>query len=205
MADNGKVTRGHGLLEGFLSRWRARMANKKIPERLRGGRILDIGCGAFPRFLTRVDFSEKYGVDQNPTNQEALVDLDGRPITVLVHDIQSGNALPFEKEYFSVITMLAVVEHLDPNALAKRIADIREHLQPGGRLILTTPAGWTHGLLKMMSRVGLVSREEIEEHEFQYSAKELRDVMLQGGFQQDEVKTGFFEMFMNIWCVCEKR
>ena len=204
MADSSNVTRGHGLLEGFLSRQRARVADKRISSHLRSGRLLDIGCGAFPHFLTHTTFAEKYGIDQNPIGPEDPVDLEGRPIRVILHDIQADTGLPFEEDFFAVITMLAVVEHLDPKTLSARIAELRQLLQPGGRLILTTPAGWTHGLLKGMSRVGLVSREEIDEHEFQYSAAQLREVMLRGGFQDDQISIGFFELFMNIWCVCEK-
>lgn len=205
MEGGSKVTRGHGLLEGFLSRWRAGVADSKIPDELRKGRLLDIGCGSFPYFMTHVEFAEKHGVDQLSIQLEELVDLKGRPINFMHHDIQSGNGLPYEKEYFSAITMLAVVEHLDPASLSERIAELRGLLKPGGRLILTTPAGWTHGLLKMMSRIGLVSREEIDEHAFQYSRAQLREVMLRAGFKGDEVKLGHFEFFMNLWCVCEKQ
>ncbi len=45
------VTRGYGLLERFLAKKRAKMANEIIPLALRTGRILDIGCGPFPYFL----------------------------------------------------------------------------------------------------------------------------------------------------------
>ena len=59
-----KVTRGHGLLERFLARKRACMANQLIPSHLRNGRILDIGCGSFPYFLLNTVFTEKCGLDK---------------------------------------------------------------------------------------------------------------------------------------------
>ena len=58
------VTRGHGLLEGFLARRRAGRANRLIRPELRGGRILDIACGSYPLFLSRCTFAERVGIDQ---------------------------------------------------------------------------------------------------------------------------------------------
>ena len=57
-------TRGGGLLEPALARYRANMANKLIPEQLRSGRILDVGCGSYPYFLSHTAFAEKYAIDQ---------------------------------------------------------------------------------------------------------------------------------------------
>lgn len=47
-----KFTCGKGLLKPLLARLRARQANRLIPGSLRKGRILDIGCGYYPYFLT---------------------------------------------------------------------------------------------------------------------------------------------------------
>ncbi|MDP2947815.1 MAG: hypothetical protein Q8N88_06895, partial [Nanoarchaeota archaeon] len=58
-----KPTRGTGLLEKYLAKKRAHMANKLIPESLRRGRILDVGCGETPFFLLNTKFNEKYGID----------------------------------------------------------------------------------------------------------------------------------------------
>src|SRR2546423_15607544 len=59
------VTRGHGLLEGFLARQRVRRANSLIPESARAGRVLDIGCGTYPLFLLSTAFHERYGLDRS--------------------------------------------------------------------------------------------------------------------------------------------
>ncbi len=59
-------TRGKGLLEPTLAKLRTRRANHLIPPGLRTGRILDIGCGSFPYFLSHTSFEEKFAVDQLP-------------------------------------------------------------------------------------------------------------------------------------------
>jgi hypothetical protein len=61
---NVNVTRGYGVLENFLSRQRGQMADCLIPNNMRQGKILDIGCGTLPLFLKNVSFKEKYGLDK---------------------------------------------------------------------------------------------------------------------------------------------
>jgi hypothetical protein len=59
-----QATRGYGVLENFLSRQRSNVANRLIPDSLRRGKILDIGCGTFPLFLNKVAVKEKYAIDK---------------------------------------------------------------------------------------------------------------------------------------------
>src|SRR5690606_9300954 len=59
-----RVTRGKGRLEAFLARHRAQMANRLIPDELRSGTIVDIGCGSYPYFLSTTDFAHRYGLDR---------------------------------------------------------------------------------------------------------------------------------------------
>jgi hypothetical protein len=58
------VTRGRGLLEPFLARQRSKIANRLIGAQHRTGRILDIGCGSHPYFLSHTSFKEKFAIDQ---------------------------------------------------------------------------------------------------------------------------------------------
>jgi hypothetical protein len=109
--NNETVTRGHGLLEPLLARLRTRMAEKLIPEALRKGRILDIGCGSYPYFLSHTSFKEKFAIDQLPPSDEV------QGIAWHTLDLNAKPSIPFPDDYFNVVTMLAVVEHLDPNSL----------------------------------------------------------------------------------------
>jgi len=60
------VTRGYGVLEEFLASLRAKKADSLIPEHLRSGKIVDIGCGTTPYFLANTTFSKKIGIDTVP-------------------------------------------------------------------------------------------------------------------------------------------
>jgi len=195
---NRKITRGNGILEPLLARLRAKKANEIIPEPLRQGRILDIGCGSYPYFLSHTSFKEKYAIDQNPMAQ----------VTDTIHwytiDINSSPSLPFDDNWFQVVTMLAVVEHLDPTSLVELFKEAHRALSPGGVLILTTPSSWSDPILRWMAKVNLISAEEIEEHKYAYTLPLIGWYFGKAGFEMDKVKFGYFEFRLNMWSVAEK-
>ena len=199
MIENPSVTRGHGLLEGFLAGQRARRANSLIPDEMRTGRILDVGCGSYPGFLIGTRFGERYGVDR-----VAMPDVRHAGVKLVAHDVAAGSPLPFEGGFFDVVTMLAVFEHLEVPALRGLLHEIRRVLRPGGVYVMTTPVRWTEGILKLMSRVKLVSHEEVDEHKAQYSHPEIVAMLLEAGFDRAHIRHGTFEMRMNVWAVAVK-
>ncbi len=191
-------TRGKGLLEPLLARLRARKANQLIPGGLRDGRILDIGCGSFPYFLSHTYFKEKYAIDQFPAGMQGL------DIHWSVLDLNQAPQIPFEEAYFDVITLLAVVEHLNPDSLVILLKDAYRSLKPGGLLIMTTPASWSDRLLHWMARVNLVSKEEIEEHVFPYTLPLLGWYLGVAGFEMTNLRFGYFELLLNMWATARK-
>jgi len=192
------VTRGHGLLESFLSRQRAAKANSLIPDELRRGAILDVGCGTFPYFLTNTQFKHKFAVDQLPPS------VPDEQITWHVRNLNENPSLPFEDGQLSAITLLAVAEHIAPQSLEALLKEAYRVLQSGGRVILTTPAGWTDGLLKFMARIGLLSHEEIDEHVMEYSPALLAWHLGRAGFAMDKFQVGTFELGLNLWAMAER-
>jgi SAM-dependent methyltransferase len=195
------MTRGKGLLEPMLADLRAQRANQLIPSTLRTGRILDIGCGTYPYFLAHTSFAEKFAIDQLPLPQQTASELKIESFTL---DLEIEPRLPFENDYFEAVTLLAVVEHLDPELMAKLFKEVYRTLKPGGMVILTTPAAWSDGLLKFMARINLVSAEEIHEHAYAYTLPLLGWYFGQAGFEMTKVKFGYFEFMFNMWATAQK-
>ena len=195
------MTRGKGLLEPMLADLRAQRANKLIPTNLRNGRILDIGCGSFPYFLAHTAFAEKFAIDQIPLPEQTASELKIESFTL---DLEVEPRLPFENDYFESVTLLAVVEHLDPTLMAKLFKEIYRVLKPEGMVILTTPAAWSDGLLKFMAQVGLVSAEEIHEQAYAYTLPLLGWYFGQAGFEMTKTKFGYFEFMLNMWATAKK-
>ena len=201
VATPAKVTRGHGLLERWLSRERTNRANLLIPKQLREGRVLDIGCGTHPYFLAHTTFRQKFSLDQIAMPSETAAH---HGITHTTHDLDKDPRLPFEDGIFSVVTLLAVVEHVEPEVAVQILREAYRTLVRGGRLIVTTPAGWADGLLHILAKVRLVSSEEIHEHAFAYTLPTLACCLGQAGFELKKLQCGSFELWMNLWAVGEK-
>lgn len=196
-----KFTRGKGLLEPLLARLRTQRANHLIPAHLRSGRILDIGCGSYPYFLAHTAFQEKFAVDQLPMPKDTAVN---HRIEFFTLDLNKEPHLPFDEDFFSAVTLLAVVEHLNPDSMALLFRECRRVLKLGGMVILTTPAAWSDGLLHFMAHINLVSAEEIHEHAFAYTLPLLGWHFGQAGFEMTKVKFGYFEFMLNMWATAEK-
>jgi SAM-dependent methyltransferase len=196
-----EMTRGKGLLEPLLADLRAQRANKLIPASLRNGRILDIGCGTYPYFLAHTSFAEKFAIDQLPLPRQTASDLKIESFTL---DLEIEPRLPFENDYFESVTLLAVVEHLDPALMAILFKEVYRVLKPGGMVVLTTPAAWSDGLLKFMASINLVSAEEIHEHAYAYTLPLLGWYFGQAGFEMTKVKFGYFEFMFNMWATAQK-
>jgi SAM-dependent methyltransferase len=169
-------------------------AHKLIPNSARSGRILDVGCGSYPTFLLNSGFAERYGLDR-----VAPADLREPGLTILNRDVADAAGLPFEDRFFDVVTMLAVFEHLEPVVLARLLPEIHRVLRPSGVYVMTTPAGWTDAILKTMARLGLVSREEVDEHKAAYSHGRIVSMLSGAGFDAGLIRFGTFEAGMNLW------
>jgi len=194
--------RGVGLLEGFLSRQRGKMADRLIPPASRKGRLLDVGCGEHHRFLRSTQFASKYGLDRlaGRNGHEPGPDV----LTRLECDIETMDRLPFEDEYFDVVTMLAVFEHIEPQRLVHLMTEIKRVLKPGGLCILTTPAAWTDAVLRVLAVLRLVDPAMIDEHKDAYSHAKISAILQRSGFARDQMRFGYFEMFLNVWATAGK-
>ncbi|MFX1308501.1 MAG: class I SAM-dependent methyltransferase [Promethearchaeota archaeon] len=195
-----RMTRGFGLLEEFLSIRRMKIAQKLIQTHKKSGSILDIGCGSYPLLLINSRFNEKYGIDQSITT----IKFKHLNISLIKHNIHINGKLPFSREHFDVITMLAVIEHLEYSQVYKIIKECYSILKENGILIITTPAIWSYYPLKIMAKLYFVSPEEIKEHKKGFSLSELNRILMKANFKETNIQKGYFEFFLNLW-ICAKK
>lgn len=198
-----RVTRGGGLLEPFLAQRRWHMANRLIPTTHRTGRLLDLGCGPTPQFLLHTRFAERYGLDTALT-PSATAQGRRQGIHVLTYNLEPARSLPFRGASFDVVTLLAVLEHLAPPSLNALIREVHRALKPGGVFIMTTPAAWTDGLLRILAALRVVSPVEIGDHKDIYDHSRVVSLLTAAGFPQTQIDHGFFELGMNLWLAARK-
>jgi len=194
-----RVVRGQGPLDMFLAKQRYKIARKQIKFARQRERILDIGCGSYPLFLTTVDFSEKYGMDKMIQTSKAI-----RGIALINCDFENEERLPFENDFFDVVTALAVFEHIEPRNLGRLHKEIYRILKADGMYIMTTPAFWTARLLRFLAELRLIGDIEIKDHKGSYKHSDILPILQKADFQKEKMKFGHFEMFMNSWVTATK-
>jgi len=179
------------------------MAQSLIPLNHPKGCIVDIGCGRHPLFLASSDFAEKIGLDKSfPSSDSQPISSDN--IRLVRHDIEEDGNLPLKSNCCDVVTMLAVIEHLEPERLKPLFAEICRVLKPGGIYIITTPAPWSDTLLRTMAKLKLVSSAEIDEHKGVYDRTSIFAMLVSACFRKEHIRGGYFELGLNVWAAATK-
>lgn len=185
------------LLDRLLASLRARRADRLIPPALRGGAILDLGCGVHPAFLERTAFARRVGADRFVPREPP----DG--IAFVACDLERGG-LPFADASFEAVTMLAVVEHLGRARRVPLFDEIHRVLRPGGALVLTTPPPRTDRLHDLLRRARLIGAYMADGHDETFTARDLGEAFARSRFGTGTLRTGTFEMGMNLWATATK-
>ena len=128
-------TRGHGLLEPLLARLRARQANSLIPDHLRQGRILDIGCGKGHK-MTTIGRSGRFYTVALDIHLPYLKECKRYYDECILCD---ARALPFRPKSFDIVLCTQVIEHLDKEAGWGLITEMQKIARR--RVLISTPVG----------------------------------------------------------------
>jgi ubiquinone/menaquinone biosynthesis C-methylase UbiE len=187
------------LLSKFLTQARLAQVSGHM-----GRKILDIGCG-YGELLEHLgpDVDSVVLVDRSPERQPRVEEklakqsVRGRFVQ---GDIEQGN-FALTRASFDTVVMAALLEHLKLPGDALR--EIQRLLEPGGRLLLTTPTplgGWIH---KITSYLGLTYREAAKEHERFYGKRSLTSLLELHGFEVQVFKPFLFGL--NQFVVARKK
>jgi len=181
------------ILEPILRWFRLKKVSSHIPKM---SIVLDIGCGRSAAFLKSISrhINQGFGVDFK-VEDAAFGNIQTKQLKF------EGN-LPFDDNSFDVVTMLAVLEHIDDDE--KILKEVYRVLVPGGKLIITVPSVWSQPILEFMAyKLNIVSKAEIEDHKRYYNRKKLKRVLVEiTGFKQFNHR--YFQMWMNNFCTVLK-
>lgn len=181
------------ILEPLLRQLRLLRVAKHVPAQ---SKLLDVGCGTAAAFLRSISPRIEQGVG---------VDFKVAPVEVgnlSTHQLLLGEQLPFDDGAFDVVTLLAVLEHIEHEQAI--LQEIHRVLKPGGKLIITVPSVWAQPVLEFLAyRVHIVSEAEIRDHKRYYNRQRLEEALVQGakfkGFRHK-----YFQLWMNNFCLATK-
>lgn len=184
------------LLEPLLRRFRLRHVSPVI-RHYRDCRLLDVGCGASASLLRRYVADVRYaaGIDRRIVNGAEQQNLDLRQGDL-------GDPLPFPGSSFDVVTLLAVIEHVDdPIFLLSECARV---LDRGGTLVITAPSWKAKPLLEFLAfKLHLVSSYEIADHKRYYDFNDLnRSIKAVNGLSL--IKHRYFQFGYNNFCLARR-
>jgi SAM-dependent methyltransferase len=177
------------LLEPILRKMRLRKVIALIPDNVE---LLDIGCGTKAALLRAIEPKIKRGIGLDfkvpEWRSEKIQTIQGH----------LDDHLPFLDNSFDVVTMLAVLEHIEYEEDILR--EIRRILRPNGFLILTVPSVWAKPILEFLSyRLKIVDDMEIRDHKRYYDRGKLKTTLIEkSGFSNFHHK--YFQLFMNNFC-----
>lgn len=173
----------------FIQQWRMRVAKKWVPA---GSRILDVGCfqGEFLECLGG-SISPSVGIDPL-IKRDSLGQHE-------IFQISLDENLPFPEHTFDVVSLLAVIEHIEDKAVVAREA--KRLLRSGGRVVITVPSPFVDIILEILIFLRLVDGMSLEEHH-DFSPDTLLEIFIAEGFSLHARKK--FQLGLNNLFVFER-
>ncbi|KKQ55424.1 MAG: Glycosyltransferase, group 2 family [Parcubacteria group bacterium GW2011_GWA2_38_13] len=164
-----------GPLDCFLRFIRIRAAQKYF-QSFGLKNVLDVGCGrqGYIGWKFAESMKSYTGLDTN------IIQCSIRNITFVKGDI-NNIAQIFLGKKFDTVVGLAVIEHIDDPI--KFIKDCFSLLASGGEVILSTPSPYAHPILHILSRIGLINKNEIDCHEQYFSLMQAVSLLEENGFK----------------------
>lgn len=156
---------------------------RTVVRRKKTGRILDVGCatGRFLKEMERIGGWELFGVEVNEYAANYAQQYTNAQITIGTLD-----ELQFSENYFDVITMWDVLEHVaNPAASLRRIVGL---LKPGGYFIARVPNhdSWDARLFRQYW-----AGYEPPRHLYVFGKKHILDLVRKSGLQVIQTSSEF--------------
>ena len=104
-----------------------------------------------------------------------------------------------ERKTFDTIVLLAVVEHINVDDVYKIFKKFKTCLSKNGKIFLTTPTPASKPVLEFLAKVGVLGKENIEEHKHYWSKKDIFNLAKETGFEVEKYKK--FQIGFNQYAV----
>jgi SAM-dependent methyltransferase len=180
-------------VDRLLQRWRISKARAYVTP---GARVLDIGCADGELFRRLAGVSEGVGIDPDlPSTSSA----SAIPCATLLKGLFPQALL--DDRPFDVITLLAVLEHVPPDAQKTLALECARYLKPGGHLVITVPSPFVDHILTMLRFLRLIHGMALEQH-YGYDPRQTATLFAVGGLVL--VKARRFQLGLNNLFVFKK-
>jgi SAM-dependent methyltransferase len=189
------------IIDAFGRYLSERMILKNL-KRLTGGTIvmLDIGCGYDARMLRKFSSLISSGVAVDVAVSEEIKSMGN----MKVYERPIEEVLPnFEKDYFDVILINSVLEHLeDPLFVLKECKRI---LKLCGLLMINVPTWLGKYFLEKSAFVLKFSpATEMDDHKMYYDKRDLWPILVKSGFKPSSIRLRYHKFGLNLFSVCVK-
>jgi ubiquinone/menaquinone biosynthesis C-methylase UbiE len=183
------------IFEPVLRKLRMRMVLPTL-RRFPQCRLLDVGCGWEARLLKCAEPYIESGVGIDFKAPE----LKSEKLSTI--SVTLDDKLPFDDGSFDVVTLMAVLEHLEKPLEILR--EIRRVLKKpvtagdghGGILLGTVPSKAAKPVLEFLSyKMRIVNEAEIRDHKRYFNKRDLTEIFAEAGFT--EVRHRYFQFGMN--------
>lgn len=181
------------ILDNFISYLRYKPIFKNIPKELDS--LLDIGSGKNPWFLKLKKLPSKiYAIDR-------FDNIENKSLPINYLKLEIKDKIPFNDNYFDLITMLAVLEHLEQEK--EILTDIFRILKPGGYFLITVPTKYAKPVLEFLAfKIHLINEDSIREHKRYYTKNYLLNLIQNLGFKINRIY--YFEFGFNLFVLAQK-
>lgn len=183
-----------------LNTWVSGLAVRRHAD-LDGARYADFGCGYEARFarsvMHRVESALLVDIALSPAVAELpkVTPLEGRLEDVLA-DLPSDS--------LDVITCLSVLEHLWRPQEA--IDECFRILAPGGMLLINVPSWVGKAVLEPMAfRVGILPKEEMDDHKHYFHTRDLWPMIVDAGFRPRDIRCRPYKLATCTFATATKR
>jgi SAM-dependent methyltransferase len=134
-------------------------------------KVLDIGCGSGLMLNALEDIGQTFGMDMS----DDAISFSKEIFNGKVEKGFLPDQIPYEENFFNLITALDVIEHVDRDI--DSLKAIHSHLVSDGKAVITVPA-----YMFLWSKF-----DELNEHKRRYTLTELNAKLVQAGFTVEKI------------------